>query len=169
MDTQANIPAMVLDPTLWVLASFVLFIALAYIFGRKAAVGVLDQKIEKIRSDIELAAKLKDEAQNLVNQYKNDINNATHNAEAIIATAKAQADLIRQKGESEIAETLARRENMLKMRIAQMEQSAIDDIRRYAAELAISATTEIIAQNMTPQKKSDLASQSIQNLKEQIN
>jgi F0F1-type ATP synthase membrane subunit b/b' len=64
---------------------------------------------------------------------------------------------------------MTRRESMLKARIEQMERVAIDDIRRYAADLAVTATTEIISQKLSEQKASALTDESIRHISEKLN
>jgi F-type H+-transporting ATPase subunit b len=157
------------DPTLWLVFSFVAFVVLAFLFGRKSVLSMLDSKIEKIRHDISAAEKLQTEAETLLNQYKSNLQNASVEADRIIAKAKLQAEEIRNQSELNFAETLSRRETMLKTRIDQMERAAIDDIRRYAAELAVSATSEIIAQKLSEQKASALADASIRNISDKLN
>jgi F-type H+-transporting ATPase subunit b len=161
--------ALLNDPTLWLVFSFVAFIVLAFVYGRKSVLSILDTKIEKIRNDISTAEKLQTEAEALLNQYKSNLQNASVEADRIIAKAKIQAEDIRKQSELDLAETMARRETMLKTRIDQMERAAIDDIRRYAAELAVSATTEIIAQKLSEQKASSLMDDSINNIGNKLN
>lgn len=161
--------ALLHDPTLWLVFSFVAFVILAFVFGRKSVLSILDTKIEKIRHDISAAEKLQADAETLLNQYKSNLQNASVEADRIIAKAKLQAEDIRNQSELNFAETLSRRETMLKTRIDQMERAAIDDIRRYAAELAVSATTEIIAQKLSEQKASSLADASIRNISDKLN
>lgn len=161
--------ALLHDPTLWLVFSFVTFMILAFVFGRKSVLSILDTKIEKIRHDISAAEKLQADAETLLNQYKSNLQNASVEADRIIAKAKLQAEDIRNQSELNFAETLSRRETMLKTRIDQMERAAIDDIRRYAAELAVSATTEIIAQKLSEQKASSLADASIRNISDKLN
>ena len=161
--------ALLNDPTLWLVFSFVAFMVLAFVFGRKSVLSMLDTKIEKIRHDISAAEKLQTEAETLLNQYKSNLQNASVDADRIIAKAKQQAEDIRAQAEIDFAETMARRETMLKTRIDQMERAAIDDIRRYAAELAVSATTEIISQKLSEQKAISLADDSIRNISNKLN
>ncbi len=157
------------DPTLWLVFSFGTFIVLAFIFGRRSVLSILDAKIEKIRHDISSAEKLRSEAEELLNQYKSDLKNASVEADRIIAKAKTQADDIRTKAEKDFTETMARRETMLKTRIEQMERSAVEDIRRYAAELAVSATSEIISQKLSSQSADTLTDESIRHISEKLN
>lgn len=161
--------ALLHDPTLWLVFSFAAFMVLAFVFGRKSVLAILDSKIEKIRHDISAAEKLQSEAESLLNQYKSNLQNASVEADRIISKAKQQAEDIRIQSEKDFSETMARREAMLKTRIDQMERAAVDDIRRYAAELAVSATTEIIAQKLSEQKASSLTDASIRNITDKLN
>ena len=157
------------DPTIWVFFSFAVFVVLAFLFGRRSVLSILDAKIEKIRTDITSAERLRNEAESLLLQYKGDLENASIEADRILAKAKLQADDIRKQAETDFADTMQRREAMLKTRIEQMERTAVDDIRRYAAELAISATSEIIAQKLSPEAATTLGDASIRQIGEKLN
>jgi len=169
MEHVASTNPLLNDPTLWLVFSFVAFMVLAFVLGRKSILAMLDSKIEKIRNDISSAEKLRDEAESLLNQYKSNVQNSSIEADRIIAKAKQQAEDIRVQAEKDFADTMERRETMLKTRIEQMERSAIDDIRRYASELAISATTEIISQKLSDAKASSMMDDSIRNVSEKLN
>lgn len=157
------------DPTLWVLFSFIVFMALAFVLGRRSVLGMMDAKIEKIREQIVNAEKLKSDAELLLSQYKSSLANASGEADTIIAKAKAQAADFRRQADQDFEETMSRRESLLKSRIEQMERAAIDDIRQYAAELAVSASTEIISQKLSSADAKRLADNSIDQISEKLN
>ena len=157
------------DPTLWVLFSFIVFMALAFVLGRRSVLGMMDAKIEKIREQIVNAEKLKSDAELLLSQYKSSLANASGEADTIIAKAKAQAADFRRQADQDFEETMSRREALLKSRIEQMERAAIDDIRQYAAELAVSASTEIISQKLSSADAKRLADNSIDQISEKLN
>jgi F-type H+-transporting ATPase subunit b len=157
------------DPAIWVLLSFVIFAAAAYKLGAPALIKGLDSRIEKIRAEIQTAENLKKEAETLLAEYKTRQAQAQQEATSIIATAKAEALEIQKEAEVSLGETMARRENMMKERIARMEESALEEIRRYAAELAISATTQIISERLDAAKANDLTDASIRALQEKMN
>lgn len=102
-------------------------------------------------------------------KYTSDLANASDEAEKIIARAKAQAADFRRQAEADFEDSMSRREEMLKTRIEQMERSAIDDIKRYAAELAVLATTEIISQKLSSADASRLTDESIRQISEKLN
>ncbi len=157
------------EPLIWFSLSFVLFAIMAYVLGKKTVLGMLDDKIAKIAEQISSAENLKSEAEALLKKYQADLAGASSEADSIIAKAKAQAADLRKQSEKEFNETMMRREEMLKNRIGQMERTAMDDIRRYAAELAVSATTEIISQKLSVNDAQRLADDSIRQISEKFN
>lgn len=157
------------DSTLWVAISFVIFMLAAFVLGRKIIITSLDAKIALIRSEIETSDRLRTEALELLSQYKDKQKNATIEAQEIIAKATAQAGIIQTQLDAEFEESLKRRELMLKNRIQQMQDQARDDIRKYAAELAMSATAEIIQQKMDAERSAQLIDQSITAIGKQLN
>lgn len=157
------------DPVVWLVISFTIFVVAAFIFGRKSATDVLDLEISKIRTQIAAAEKLKSEAEILVAHYQSNLKNAQIEADKIISGAKIQANDILVQSDAQLQESMERREAMLKNRIEQMERTAIDDIRRYAAELAVSATTQIITQTLNQQSIESLADKSIGNISGSLN
>lgn len=157
------------DPTIWVLASFVIFVTAAFVFGRKSVTAGLDAKIEAIRTEIATAETLRAQAEQLLADYQGKQAAAAQEASKIIDNAKLQADQLRSHAEEDFTTTMARKETMMKDRILRMEETAMDDIRRYAAELAISATTQIIAQKMDAASAEKLADSSIRKVADNLN
>ncbi len=157
------------DPTVWVAISFVIFVALAYKFGRASVLKALDARIEAVRSDLATAEQLKAEAQSLLAEYQRKQLDASKEAEQLIENARDNATRLQKQAEEDFTATMDRRESMMKERIMRMEETAMDDIRRYAAELAISATTQIIAEKMDDKSAQKLADNSIRNLADNLN
>ena len=157
------------DATLWVSFSFAVFVIAAFVLGRKMIMASLDVKIAKIREEIETSDRLRSEAMDLLAQYQQKQKNAQLEADRILTDATTQAKSIQAKLDAEFEDSMARREQMLKERIVRMQDQARDDIRRYAAELAMSATAEIIAQKMDQNRASGLVDQSIRKVTDQIN
>lgn len=157
------------DPTAWVLMSFVIFVTAAFVFGRKTALSGLDAKIDAIRTEIATAETLRSQAEALLSEYVGRQSAASQEAGKILENARAQAEALRRKAEDDFSDTMARKEAMMKERLVRMEDAAMDEIRRYAAELAINATTQIIAQKMDAAAAEKLADDSIRKVAENLN
>jgi F-type H+-transporting ATPase subunit b len=157
------------EATNWVLISFVIFAIGFWKFGLKLMLGKLDGRIEEIRKEIETAESLRIEAQELLAQYQRKQRDAAKEAEAIVASAQKHAAEIQKAAEAELNELIARKEAQLKDRLQRMEDVALQDIKSYAAELAVKATAEIIAKQMDEKTNARLVEQSIKTVAGHLN
>lgn len=156
------------DEHTWLLASFLVFLAIVWKVGRPAILAQLDSRITLIKKEIETAENLRVEAQELLAQYQRKHRDALLESERIIATARQHAEEIRVKAESDLEETMERREKQLKERLHRMELAAIDEVRAYAADLAIKATTEIIVKKLDKKANETLVDQAIKDMSSNI-
>lgn len=152
------------DSHVWFVISFLVFLGVAWKLGRGAVLAVLDGKIEAIKKDIETAENLRVEAQELLAQYQRKQRDALKDAEEIIENARKHSEENRKAAEAELEETMARREQQLKERLVRMEQAAIQEIKSYAAELALSATTQIITDKLDKKTNEKLVDQAIKDV-----
>jgi F-type H+-transporting ATPase subunit b len=156
------------DVHIWVAISFVLFAVGLVKFGRKAFLGKLDARIAEIRKEIDTAAALRQEAQDLLTLYQRKQQDAEKEAQALIDNAKHHAAEIRKQADAEREDILRRREQQVEERLRRMEAAAVQEIRAYAAELAVKATTEIIAAKMDDKTNARLVEQSVKQLAGQL-
>jgi len=152
------------DPSIWLLFSFLIFAAIIWKMGSSAFTALLDKRIAEIKEEIETAENLRVEAQELLAQYQRKHRDAVKDAEQIILNAQRHADEIRKQAEKDLAENLERKEQQLRDRLSRAEQSAIQEIQNYAADLAIKATTEIIADKLDKKTSEKLVNDSITNI-----
>lgn len=157
------------NPDIWYTVSFVIFICVAYHFGRRSVLQKLDSRIESIKQEIESAESLRVEAQELLAQYQRKQRDAMQESEKIIENAKEHATEIRRKAEEDLEHTLNKKEEQLQERIRRMEENAMQEIQSYAADLAVSATTQIISQKMDKKSGTALIDQTIDNLPKELN
>ena len=129
---------------------------------------MLDERIEGIREEIKTAENLRVEAQEMLAQYQRKHKDAVKDSTQIIKTAEKQAEQIRKQAEADLDEAVARREKQLKERLERLQQNAKDDIREYAASLAIAATSEIIAGKLDKKTNEKLVDQAIAGIDKNI-
>ncbi len=149
------------DTGIWLLASFAAFLFIMWKFAFGKIIAMLDKRIQDIKSELETAENLRIEAQELLAQYQRKHRDALKDAEDIIANAAAQAKHIQKQAETDLHETMKRRENQLAQRLTRMEESAIAEIQSYAADLAMNAAAQIIADKMDKKTSDDLVKKSI--------
>jgi len=149
----------------WVAVSFVVFASVVFKLSRKAVISALDERIEKIKTDIETAENLRVEAQELLAQYQRKQRDAEIEAAKILENAKHNADQIKKEASKELKASVRRKEKQLAERIERMKQSAVEEIQAYAADLAIEATREIIVNNLDKKSNDNLVDTAIADIK----
>ncbi len=163
-----HVPGLLADTSAWLTLSFIIFAVILYKAGKDAILKALDKRIEKIRTDISSAENLRVESQELLAQYERKHRDAVKEAEDIIKNAEKHAAEIKKNADIELKETMARREKQLQERLERMKTSAIAEIQQYATDIAIKATTEIIATKLDKAANANLVDQSIKQLSKNI-
>lgn len=150
------------DPGFWVAATGVTFIGLVWWKGGfKVIASMLDKKIDKIKKDIDDAAKLRNQAEILLAKYQKQQREAEKTAADIIKSAEKEANDLLAKAESDIAAMIARRSALAADRIAQAEANAIKQVRATAATVAIEAATDVLSNTLKGPKGSFLINDAI--------
>lgn len=157
------------DTAIWVAISFLIFAVVAFKLGRKSVLDGLDSRINEVKDEIETAERLRVEAQELLAQYQRKQRDATKEAGEIIDRAQKQAELIAKTSETELSDTIARREVQLTERLKRLEDNAVAEIKSHAADIAVAATTEIIVQTLDTKTNSGLNEQTISALPKNLN
>ena len=77
------------DPSSWVLVAFIIFVIIALVIKAPSMIAkLLDGEIDKIKSELDNARKLKEEANSLLADYERKVQSADEEAKAIIDQAK---------------------------------------------------------------------------------
>lgn len=161
---------MLMEAEFWVAVAFVLFLGiLAYAGVHKTILGVLDQRSARIKSELDEARRLKDEAAELLADYKRRTANAQQEADGIVAGAKAEAERLAEEAHTRLEEFVARRTKMAEAKIAQAEAQALADVRSAAAEAATGAAEKILIQAAKGKVADRLIAQGIEDVKKKLN
>ena len=142
------------DPTFWAFIGLIAFFALLIFIGvPKMVFKALDDRADAIRSELDEAKRLREEAQEMLASYQRKQREAEAEAEAIIEQAKAEAKHLKKEAREELAQRLERRTAMAEQRIAQAEAQAASEVKAAAAELAAKAAEQLLSKGLS---KSDL-------------
>lgn len=155
---------MLQNTTFWVLVAFVTFVVLVWNTAKKAIIGALDARAERIRQEIEQAQSLREEAQAMLAQFQRKQRDALKEAEAIIAAAREEADRIRRTATDELESSLKRREAQAMEKIAQAETQALQQVRDLAVDLAAAATEKLLTETMDNARRAKLVDEAIKDL-----
>jgi len=156
------------SPEFWVAVAFVIFVAAVFRPMSRQIAAALDARGTRIRTEIEEAQTLREEAQKLLADSKRKHRDAIKESEEILAHAKVEAERLREQAQADMDAALRRREQSAMDKIAQAEANALRDVRNQAVEVALAATASLIAANLDHEKHAAIVDQSIRNVADKL-
>ncbi len=118
--------------------------------------GMLDSRANQIRSDLDEAKALREEAQSLLASYERKQAEVQEQADRIVETARKDAEAAAEKAREDIKTSVARRLAAAEDQIASAKASAVRDIRDMAVTVAVNAARDVIAKQMSASRQDDL-------------
>lgn len=154
----------------WVAVAFVVLMAIFWKLGvHRTALKALDDRGNRIKSELDEARRLRDEAQTLLADAERRRREAEREAEEIIAGARDDAERVAAEARVKAEDFLTRRTHMAETKIAQAEQQAVADVRAAAADAAAAAAEKILGDSVKGKIADDLIAQGIGELKSKLN
>jgi F-type H+-transporting ATPase subunit b len=154
----------------WVAIAFLCFLGLlAYLGAHRKIMDAIDQRQGRIRSELEQARRLREEAQALLAEFERKGRDAEKEAEAIIAGAKAEAERLAAEAKAKAEDFVVRRTKMAETKIAQAEAQALADVRSTAADAAVAAAEKILATAAKGKVAEELLARGIAEVKQKFN
>lgn len=161
---------MLATPEFWVAVAFVILMGVFAYFGiHRTVLKSLDHRAERIKAELDDARRLRDEAAELLAQYKARHAKAEAEAQEIIASAKAEAERIAAEAKTKLEDFVARRTKTAEGKIALAEAQALADVRAAAANAAVTAASTILSQSVKGQVADDLMAKGIVEVREKLN
>jgi len=152
-----------------VLIGFLLFLAILFYFNVPALLGgMLDKRAEGIKSELDEARALREEAQSLLASYERKQREVAEQSERIVAAAKADAEAAAEKAKADLELSIARRLQAAEDQIASAEDKAVRQVRDRAVEVAIAAAAETIGKAMGATDADSLIDTSIGEVERQL-
>ena len=153
------------DTNFVVLVAFALFVGLlAYVRVDKLLFSTLDQRAEKIRTELEEARRLREEAQALLASFERKQAEVGAQSEAIVAQAEEDAKLAAEQAKAELAASMERRIKAAEDQIESAEKAAIKQVKDQAVIIAVAATREVIARHLSDDARSGMIDASIEDV-----
>lgn len=133
------------DSNIVVALSFFLFFALlAYLGVHKFVIGALDKRADGIRTELNEARQLREEAQELFAEFERKQKEVQGQAEDIVANAKAEAEAAAERAKADLATSIERRLKAADEQIALAESDAVKQVKNTAVSVAIAAASEVL-------------------------
>jgi F-type H+-transporting ATPase subunit b len=154
----------------WVAVAFVIFVVLLFYMGlHRSILDALDQRSARIKAELDEALRLREEAQKLLAEYRRRHSEAEREAEAIIGTARTEAERTAAEAKTKMEEFIARRTRMAETKIAQAEAQALAEVRAAAADAAVAAAANILADTTKGKVAEELIARGIREVKTKLN
>ena len=129
---------------------FIVFIGvLIYFKVPSLLAGMLDQRAEGIKSEIDEARALREEAQTLLASYERKQKEVQAQADRIVASAKEEAQAAAAQAREDLAKSITRRLAAAEEQIASAEASAVKEVKDQSVVIAVNVARDVIAKQMT--------------------
>jgi F-type H+-transporting ATPase subunit b len=133
------------EPETWVTVAFVIFLGVLIRFGVPAMLTKsLDDRGARIKAELDEARRLRQEAGEVLAQYRRRQKEAEQEAEAIVLNAKNEAERLAVEAKTKVEEFIARRTRIAETKIAHAETQALADVRAAAADAAVAAAEKVL-------------------------
>ena len=141
------------DATFWVAISFVIF-CLIIIYKKIPQVinNLLDNKINEIKAEIDNAKNLKYESEQLLQKYKNKIEEAHTESSNIINSEKKETEIFIKESENKFEQLITNKKKSLEQKLEQMRIKAIKDIQNISNKIALEAVKKIVSNSANDEK-----------------
>jgi F-type H+-transporting ATPase subunit b len=161
---------MLQDAEFWVTLGFIFFIGLlGYVGVHRMLAKLLDDRADRIKAELDEARKLREDAAQLLADYRRKRQEAESEAQGIVAGAKAEAERMAAEAKAKVDEFVARRTKIAEVKIAQAEAQAAADVRNAAAEAAVAAAEKILAQEAKGKLAGELVAKGIEDVRKKLN
>jgi F-type H+-transporting ATPase subunit b len=159
-----------MNPTFWVAVAFGILIVLMLRAKVPAMITqALDDRALAIKSELDEARRLREEAEKLLADYQKRHADAEKEAAAIIDNARRESEALATETRRSLKEGLERRAKMAEDKIARAEAQAVAEVRGTAVDLAVTAAERMLAEKMSGAGGTGMIEQSIKDLKGRLN
>jgi len=130
--------------------AFLGFLGVLLYFGvPKLLTKMLDDRAEGIKSEIDEARALREEAQTILASFERKHKEVEGQVAGIIEHAKTEAQIAAEAAKADLKDSIARRLQAAVDQVSSAEQAAVREVKDKAVNIAIAAAGEVIAANMS--------------------
>ena len=157
---------MILDASFWVAISFLIFIGILIYFKIPyKIISSLEQIIKDIKTQLDNAEKLKEEAKAILSQNENKLSKSTSEIKNLIKKANSEAEARTLKTNDEFHKLMEIRKKNAEERIRQMKDQALKDIKNASVKIAIDSVEKLMQNSLDKTKLDKIYNESIEETK----
>ena len=141
------------DATFWVAVSFVIFfVGLIYLKVPQNVNNLLKKMIVDIKNEIDESEKLRSESKKLLDDAQSKLNSAEQEKKKIIDQANIEAEKLIKDMSEKFSKSAEIKKNLANIKISQMKDAAIQDIKDTSINIAIEAVKKTISTSVDKSK-----------------
>lgn len=147
---------------IWTLIAFGTTVLILRRFAFPAIGQALERRQRAIEDSIDHARSTREEADQLLQEYRERLREAREQAEDIVARARKASERFQEESK---AEAKSQREEMMAQTRREIEQEtrrALGEIRREVADLTIAATEKVMRKSLDPDDQKRLVEEALQ-------
>ena len=152
------------DPQFWVAVSFFLFILAIFNPVRKILLTSLDTQIMEIKNKINESEDIKNEAQKTLSELKIRESEVEKEVKELELNSENKIQELTKLSSIKLSEQIEKRKILADNKIDQFLRETNSSIKEYISNVAIEATSHILINNLSSEKRSDLIKDSIKEL-----
>ena len=157
---------MIIDATFWVSISFFIFLGvLIYFKIPQKVINALNESIDSIKNEVDNAENLKEESKNILDEYEKKISNAKNEVKEMVEAAAEEADKAVLKTNEEFHVQMENRKKNTEVRIKQMKNQALRDIKNASVKISIQAVEVLLKNSLDKNKLNKIFDSSIEETK----
>ena len=141
------------DATFWVAVSFVIFfVGLIYLKVPQNVNSLLTKMIVDIKNEIDESEKLRSESKKLLDDAQSKLNSAEQEKKKIVDQANIEAEKLTKDMSEKFSKSAEIKKNLANIKISQMKDAAIKDIKDTSINIAIEAVKKTISTSVDKSK-----------------
>ena len=154
------------DATFWVAVSFVIFfVGLIYLKVPQNVNSLLTKMIVDIKNEIDESEKLRSESKKLLDDAQSKLNSAEQEKKKIIDQAHIEAEKLTKDMSEKFSKSADIKKNLANVKISQMKDAAIKDIKDTSINIAIETVKKTISTSVDKSKLDALFAKNLEETK----
>ena len=157
---------MIIDATFWVTISFFIFLGILVYFRIPQKIKeTLEKNILNIKSQINEAEKLKEDAKNILIEHEKKISNSKNEVKEMINKANEEAEKNVIKVNKEFHNLMENRKKNAEERIRQLKSQAEKDIKNASVKIAIESVEKLFKNSLDKSNLDKIYNSSVEETK----
>ena len=152
------------DAKFWTAVAFVIFILITFKPIKSILIKNLDDKINRIKNDIDEAEKIEEDAKKLLVKIKVKEKNLENEINEINKVAKTKIEYMKKEMSEKLEMQITRRKNLSEIKIRHIEQELINQIKEKTSYFTIKTVKKVIENKIDNKIKDDLLLSSLKDL-----